>query len=130
MTDGEYRRSGPRTAVSYALLLVLVVEVAVWGSFLVPLRAFGVPVPAGPLVVLVGNAAFGIAGTRLLGRRLGGVPPFLLWLALALTFGSRRPEGDVVIPGGLMGTAYLLLGTLSSVTVLGIGPSLRRPDSR
>lgn len=130
MSSGLRRHAGLRTGASYALVLVLAVELAVWGAFLVPLRAFGVPLPAGPLVALVGNAGLGIAGTRVLGRRAGGLLPFLLWLVVALALGTRRAEGDVVVPGGAMGLAFLACGAVSGVAVLGVGPSLPRPAGR
>lgn len=130
MTEGEPRRGGLLTAAAYALVLVLSVELAVWGAFLVPLRGFGVPLPAGPLVALVGNAGLGLAGTRVLGRRAGGIPPFLIWLVIALELGSRRAEGDTIVPGGGMGFAFLICGAFGGIAVLGFGPSLRSPRSR
>ena len=110
------------TAVSYALVLVLAVELALWGAFLVPLRAFGIPLPVGPLIAIVANGALGVAGCRVLHRRLGGVLPELLWLAIALTLGTQRPEGDVVIPGGGMGLAYLVGGAVAAVIAVSASP--------
>lgn len=114
------------TVASYALVLVLALELALWGAFLVPLRAFGLPLPLGPLLAIVANGGLGVAGSRILGRRLGAALPELLWLGVALTLGTQRPEGDVVIPGGGMGVAYLVAGTVAAVIAIGASPRPQR----
>lgn len=107
-------RSRATDVASYALVLVLTVELAVWGSFLVAARPFGHALPLAALVATVGNVALGLAGGRVLGRRLGAVIPAVLWLGIALTLGSARPEGDVVVTESFRGLAFLFAGTVAA----------------
>ena len=117
--------SGPRaTALSYALVLVLALLLAVWGAFLVPLRWGTVLLPVAVLVAVVGNFLLGRAGGRLLGRP-GALGPGLIWLGIALTAGSRRAEGDLIVPGTLPGLAFLLLGAVSAAVAYGAAPRSR-----
>ncbi|MEX2289976.1 MAG: hypothetical protein WD794_06575 [Mycobacteriales bacterium] len=110
------------TAASYALVLVLTLLFALWGAFLVPLRVGGVPLPVSWLLAAVGNGAVGWAGGRLLGRP-GAALPGLLWLAVALTLGSQRAEGDLIVPGTLPGVVFLLVGAVASAVAYGLaGP--------
>ena len=113
------------TAVAYALVLVLVVLLAVWGAFLVPLRIGGVAVPASWVIAVVGNGALGWVGGRLLGRP-GAAGAGILWLVIALTLGSTRTEGDLVVPGTIMGLGFLLLGAVSSAVAYGAVPRAPR----
>ncbi len=108
---------------AYTVVLVLAVLFAVWGAFLVPLRLGGVPVPLCVVIAVVGNAGLGLAGTRITGSRLGGAGPGLVWLLIALTFGTQTASGDTVIQASVMGYAFLLLGIIAAVAVLGVGPS-------
>ena len=108
---------------AYSMVLVLAVLFAVWGAFLVPLRLGGVPVPLCVVIAVVGNAGLGLAGTRITGRRLGGMVPGLVWLLIALAFGTQTASGDTVIEASVMGYAFLLLGIIAAVAVLGVGPS-------
>lgn len=108
---------------AYTMVLVLTVLFAVWGAFLVPLRLGGVPVPLCVVIAVVGNAGLGLAGTRITGSRLGGAGPGLVWLLIALTFGTQTASGDTVIQASVMGYAFLLLGIIAAVAVLGVGPS-------
>lgn len=111
--------SRARVVASYALVLVLAAELAVWGAFLVLLRVGGHPFPLGIVVAAVGNLALGTAGGRVLGNRWGQVGPGVVWLLIALQLGSSRPEGDLVITGGLRGLSFLVVGTVAAVAVLG-----------
>lgn len=108
-------------AAAYGLVLVLAVELAVWGAFLVPLRVAGVVVPLSWLVAVVGNAAVGRAGGRL-GGRLGAGVPGLLWLGVVMLLTSRRTEGDVVVPAGIVGLVFLVAGALTSAVVCRLAP--------
>lgn len=118
-------------AASYALVLVLSVELAVWGSFLVASRPFGYAFPVAALVALVGNLAVGVAGARVLGRPLGAVVPGLIWLGIALSFGSGTSEGDRVVTTSFRGFAFLVAGTLAATVPIGaIRATSRRPDDR
>ena len=108
---------------AYTIVRVLAVLFAVWGAFLVPLRLGGVPVPLCVVIAVVGNAGLGLAGTRITGRRLGGAGPGVVWLLIALEFGTQTASGDTVIQASVMGYAFLLLGISAAVAVLGVGPS-------
>ncbi len=112
------RSSALVRAASYGLVLVLTVLLAVWGAFLVLLRVRGVPVPLGLLLALAPVPLCRTAG-RLLESRAGAAGPALVWVATALLLGSRRPEGDLVVTGGLLGLTFLALGTLSSAVAVG-----------
>lgn len=116
---------GPWTRyASYALVLVLTVLLAVWGAFLVPLRIGTTPVPVSWVIAIVGNGALGWVGGRLLGRR-GALAPGILWLAIALTLGSKRAEGDLVVPGSVPGLVFLLVGAVASAVAYGAVPRSR-----
>lgn len=103
---------------SYALVLVLTFELAVWGAFFVPLRIAGVPVPVGLLLALT-NAPLCWAGAEVLGRRAGGVVPMLLWGVVAVMLATQRREGDLVVTNSLLGLGFLLLGLLAAALAVG-----------
>jgi hypothetical protein len=105
-------------AASYGLVLALALLLALWGAFLVPLKVGTVPVPVSVLLALVGNAALGWEGGRLYGR-LGAAGPGLVWLAVALSLSTQRREGDLVVPGSVMGLLFLLVGAVASAVALG-----------
>jgi hypothetical protein len=109
------------TYASYALVVVLAVLLALWGAFLVPLRFGATPVPLSWLVAAAGNLALGFAGGRLLGRP-GAIVPGLIWLAIALTLGTKRAEGDLVVPGSTPGLIFLLAGAVASAVAWGASP--------
>jgi len=111
---------------AYGLVLVLTVLLAVWGAFLVPLRVDGTLVPVCWLLALGGNVALGTAGGRLYGKA-GVVGPVLLWLVVAFTFGSRRAEGDLVVPGSTTGLVFLLAGAVGGAVAYGV--HVTRPPS-
>ena len=106
------------TGVSIGLALVLTVLLAVWGAFLVPFRLGGTPVPVSWAIALGGNLLLGAWAGRLLGRA-GAAVVGLLWLFLAFTLGSTREEGDLVVPGDLLGLGFLLLGAVGSAVAYG-----------
>ena len=122
MSDGERRPYGPLTVASYAVVVLLAVELAVWGAFLVPVRGLGVPLPVAPLVAVAGNLGLAVAGARLLRSRAGCVPPVLLWLGIALTAGTRT-HGDLVVPGTPMGYVFLFGGFAAALVGLVVGPT-------
>lgn len=117
-----------RRGAAYLLVLVLSVELAVWGSFLVETRPFGFAFPAAALLAAVGNTAVGIAGARVLRSRVGAVLPGLLWLGIALELGTRRGEGDLVVTGDFRGLAFLVLGAVAAAGAIGTTPG--PPGSR
>ncbi len=107
------------TYASYALVLVLTVLLAVWGAFLVPLRVGEHLVPVCWAIAVVGNGLLGTCGGRLLGR-LGAGLTGVLWMAIALTLGSKRGEGDLVVPGTTAGLGFLLAGAVASAVAYGL----------
>lgn len=112
------------TAVAFGLVLVLTVLLCVWGAFLVPLRVGTVRVPVSLLIAGVGNLLLGRAGGRLLGAA-GVLVPGAVWLGLAVLLGSRRPEGDLIIPGDLVGTLFLAVGALGFAVAYGLSSAHR-----
>lgn len=112
------------TYASYALVLLLALLLAVWGAFLVPLRIGTVPVPVSWVIAVVGNGLLGWAGGRLLGR-LGAAGPGVVWLTVALTAGSQRAEGDLVVPGTVVGLVFLVSGAIASAVAYGAVPRSR-----
>lgn len=120
-------RSSVRVAATYLLVLVLSVELAVWGAFTVLLRVGGQPVPLGIAVAVVGNVVLGTWGGRVLGRRAGALGPGLVWLVVALQLASTRPEGDLVVVSGLRGFAFLIAGAVAALTVVLRSPATPGP---
>jgi len=113
---------------AYGLVLVLTVLLAVWAAFLVPLRVDGTLVPVCWLLALGGTVGLGTAGGRLYGKA-GVIGPVLLWLVVAFTFGSRRAEGDLVVPGSTTGLVFLLAGAVGGAVAYGVQVT-RAPSPR
>lgn len=113
------------TAAAYLLVLVLTVELAVWGAFLTPARLFGLASPVAGAIAVVGNLVLGMAGARVLGRRLGAVLPGALWLIIALALASKRSE-ELVVLGNLRGLAYLAGGSVAAACAVGLTGAQRR----
>ena len=112
-------------SVAYALVLLLSLEVAVWGAFLVGVRPFGSAFPLAAVVAALGNLALGRAGSRVLQRGLGAVFPALIWLGVALVLASQRPEGDLVVTATLRGYAFLAVGAIAAAVSVGLATSHR-----
>lgn len=116
-------------AATFALVLVLTVQLCVWGAFLVPLRAGGTPVPLGLLLALA-TVPLCRAGAAALGRRAGAGAVMAVWAVVAVLLASQRREGDLVITGGGLGVAYLLLGLLGAAVTVGTwSPRADEPDA-
>lgn len=115
-TGGEPRL--PRRSI-YGLVLLLTLLLAVWGAFLVPLRLGGALLPVSWVLALGTTLVGGVVGGRLLGKA-GAVVPVLLWLAVAVTLGTKRSEGDLVVPGSTAGLVFLLAGALGGAVAYGI----------
>jgi len=96
------------------LVLVLTVQCALWGAFLVPLRLCGVVAPVSVLFA-VANAPLVYAGRRVARSRWGGAPPALLWLGLVLRLGTPTSGGDIAIEATPTGYAFLLIATFAAV---------------
>ncbi len=114
------------TAAAYLLVLLLTVELAVWGAFLTPARPFGLALPVAGAIAVVGNLVLGMAGARILGRRLGAVLPGVLWLVIALALATKRSE-ELVVLGNLRGLAYLAGGSVAAACAVGLTGAQRRP---
>lgn len=99
-------------AALYAALLLATVVVVVWGAVLTALRVGGVPVPVGLAVALL-VVPIVRTGGRLWPRRLGAAVPALLWVGIAVALGSRTPEGDLVLVGGI-GLGFLAISALGA----------------
>jgi hypothetical protein len=104
------------------------VVVAAWLAlvevFWLPWRVGGVPVPASLVAAVVGNLLLVAAARRLSGSRLVGVLPALVWLGIALAAASRRPEGDLLLPGGdavteTLNLGFLLVGVVAAAFAVG-----------
>ena len=110
------RRAG--TIGLVALLTLVGMSLCVLGAFLVPLRAGGIAVPVS-LALAALNLPLGYAAMRVGGRPAAAVVA-VAWLGVALTLGTTRAEGDLVIPSGGMGVAFLAVGTLCAGVPLGM----------
>lgn len=99
-------------AARLALLLPAVAggaAVGVLGSFVHPVEAAGLPV--GLLLAVATSVGVWVTCGLLLGRA-GCVAAVLGWLVVVLLLSSRRPEGDLVVPGTTAGYVWLLGGML------------------
>jgi hypothetical protein len=115
-------------ALQLAGWAVAAVVVAAWLALVevlwLPWRVGGVPVPVSVLAAVAGNLLLVGAAHRLSGSRLVAVLPALTWLGVALAAASRRPEGDLLLPGGdavtqTLNLGFLFLGVVSAA--LGVG---------
>ncbi len=119
------------SAVAYALVLVLAVELALWEAFLVAARPFDRPLPVAAALAVVGNLAVGLAGASVLRRPLGAAVPGLLWLVIALALGSTTSAGDLVVPNSGRGVGFLLAGAGAAAAAVALAgarwPAPRKP---
>lgn len=94
-------------------------QLAVLECFLIPLYIDAVPVPLAVVLAVVGN----VAAPRLMyvatAHRMVCVLPVALWLIVTLVLASRGPGGDLVVPGTVMGLAFLFLGTIAGAFAAG-----------
>lgn len=100
-------------AAAYAVLLLLGVVLAVFGTFYLaagPRAGATLVLPLGLLVALIGHPAAGLLGLHLTGTRAGTVTPLLGWSLVVLPLSSGTTEGDIVLPGTLLSILYLLVG--------------------
>jgi hypothetical protein len=119
---------------------VLAVGVAAWLTlvevFWLPWRVGGVPVPVSVPAAVFGNLLLVDAARRLSGSRLVAVLPAVVWLAIAVSAAVRRPEGDLLLPGGdavtsTINLGFLLLGVVAAAFAVGraLGTPTVRPPS-
>jgi len=116
---------------------VLAVAVAGWLTlvevFWLPWRIGGIPVPVSLVGAVLGNLLLVGWARRLSGSRLVAVLPALVWLGIALAASSRRPEGDLLLPGGdavtsTVNLGFLLVGVVAAA--FAVGRTLGTPVSR
>jgi len=98
-------RLGGLVVATLAAALSALVE-----AFLVPLRVGGVPVPLSPVLAVAGNVLLVRFAARVTGSRLAVLGPTLAWFWVVLALAGRTTEGDLVVPGTLVGGALLLGG--------------------
>lgn len=108
ITRAERIAGGVLVALATIMLTLL-------GSFLVPLRVSGTPIPLAHAVALVGNAALPWLMVRATESRGLAVLPLMVWLIVAFVATSSGPGGDVLIEGNGRGLAFLVAGTAGGV---------------
>ena len=115
----------------------LVVVATVVGALLALVGAFLVPAELAPYVslgdvfALVTIGPFCHAVGRALRSSVAAVAPAFAWLFTAVTLGSARTEGDIVVTGTAYGIAFLLLGSVSAAVGIGtIRSRTARADAR
>lgn len=113
-----------------ALVLVAAVLVGVvldlFCLLLLPFRLGGHLVPAGPLLVLVGNAALATAANRLSGDRRPAQLLLGVAIVLSAAAASRGPGGDLLVTRDLQGMYLLFVITACVGAAI---PLLRRARS-
>jgi hypothetical protein len=90
------------------------VELAVLECFLVPLRVGRVPLPVAVLLAIAGNLLLPRLGVAATGRKVMALAPPVLWLLVVFVFAAPRPEGDLVVPGTVMGLLFLFGGAIAA----------------
>jgi hypothetical protein len=107
---------------------VLAVVLATWLTlvevFWLPWRVGGVPVPVSLLAAVAGNLLLVDFARRMSGSRLVAVLPAVVWLVIAVGASMRRPEGDLLLPGGdavtsTLNLGFLLLGVVAAAFAVG-----------
>ncbi len=100
----------PRRVLAGAVAALGGLAVGLIGSFAHAITAYGVPVGliAGLVLTLAVCAAAGLVPVR------RGPPACaaLGWVSIVFLLSTSRPEGDLVVPGTLLGYTWLLGGTL------------------
>ena len=102
--------------LSYGLLAVLGVVVAVIGSFEFAWAAGGVPVAA--IALSVFNLAVFRAAGWAMESKFGAVVPALFWMIILFVLASKRPEGDLVVTGTAAGYVYMFGGAVAALVAI------------
>jgi hypothetical protein len=116
------------------------VVVAAWLAlvevFWLPWRLGGMPVPVSVLAAVAGNVLLVDAARRFSGSRLVSLLPAVVWLVIAVAATMRRPEGDLLLPGGdavtsTLSLGFLLLGVVAAAFAVGraLGTPVIRPPA-
>jgi hypothetical protein len=97
--------------------------VAAWFALVevlrLPLRVAGVPVPLSIPAAVAGNLLLVTLTHRFTGSRVAAVLPAVVWLVVVVPASQQRPEGDLVLTGGGLSLAFLLLGVLGASVAVG-----------
>ena len=127
-------RARPAERLAGGLLaLVVAAWLALVEVFWLPWRVGGVPVPVSLVAAVVGNLLLVDAARRLSGSRLVAVLPAVVWGVIAVAATTRRPEGDLLLPGGdavtsTVNLGFLLLGVVAAA--FAVGRALGTPTVR
>lgn len=125
--------SRPVGFVLHGLVLVVGALAGLLGSFVHALRLGGVPV--GLVCALALSASAFVTGRLVTGTRSGAAAAALGWLVPLLLLSAPRPEGDLVVSGGLLGYCWLVGGMVAAGVVIawpyaGTAAPSARPDAR
>ena len=117
----------------HGLVLVVGALAGLLGSFVHALRLGGVPV--GLVCALALSASAFVTGRLVTGTRSGAAAAALGWLVPLLLLSAPRPEGDLVVSGGLLGYCWLVGGMVVAGVVIawpyaGTTTPSARPDAR
>lgn len=117
------------TAVTYVLLVVLGVLLAVIGAFIVPVRLFGHIEGLAAVVAIAGNLVVALGAAYGLRSRHAATAPAAGWLLAAMVLVFMAPRGGgVLVPGSLgndpgvvvVGTIWLLGGVLAFAVAIAL----------
>ena len=100
----------PRRVLAGVVAALGGVAAGLVGSFAHAITAFGVPV--GLLASLGLTLAVCATAGLVSGSRGPAACAALGWVSIVFLLSTRRPEGDLVVPGTLLGYTWLLGGTL------------------
>jgi len=113
---------------AYAALVLLGGVLAVWDTFLVPLRLPGGIEGLSAVLAFAGNFAAGGLGQFGFGTPLAAAMPGLGWLPTVLVLGGGAPghAGDVLIPGSFaadpgvskVGIGFMVAGAIGAVVAV------------
>ena len=116
---------------------VLAVVLATWLTLVevlwLPWRVGGLPVPVSVPAAVVGNLLLVDGARRMSGSKLVAVLPAVVWLVIAVGAAIRRPEGDLLLPGGdavtsTLNLGFLLVGVVAAA--FAVGRTLGTPQVR
>jgi hypothetical protein len=108
--------------VGVAVCTAAAVLAALVESMLIPLYVGSVIIPLAPLLAIGLNVLLVYVGRFAVHRMIGGLLPFLGWLAPVLILsGVPRPEGDVIYPGGSGLLAFVSYGVVLGGGLAGAG---------
>jgi hypothetical protein len=95
------------------LVAAVAVGLALVEAFLVPLRVGTVPLPICVPLAMAGNVVLAKLAARQTGSAAWAVMPPVLWLLVIVVLSLPRPEGDLIVPGTLIGLVFLFAGAVS-----------------